>query len=73
MRERFPNGSQRSPLCTNRGPFPFVIVPSEVGEIGGSTINLLRPWGFRLSFWHPRLRSLQNGISERKAWMYIKP
>ena len=23
-----------------------------------------------LSFWHSRLRSLQNGISERKPWMY---
>ena len=49
-------------------PFPFVIVPSEAGEIDGSTINLLRPWGLRLRFRHPRLRSLQNGISERKTW-----
>jgi hypothetical protein len=26
-----------------------------------------------LSFWCPRLRFLQNGISESKGWMYIKP
>ena len=33
--------------------------------------NAIEIWAFRLRFRHPRLRFLQNGISERKGWNHL--